>query len=159
MICCREGVADFRLRPKAYIAPSTVNVSFCSKRASLALGNDHMRNDLRTIWALLIGMMQTALVSQHAVNLAKTCKRQVSMKRLKDPLHRMWVRRHLVKLQGGLCCYCGRSFTKRGPTSPTIEHKKAIMDGGTDDLANLAAACLHCNQHRGHAKESEQTKG
>lgn len=31
----------------------------------------------------------------------------------------------------------------------TIEHKKARMDGGSDDLSNLAAACFHCNQHRG----------
>jgi 5-methylcytosine-specific restriction endonuclease McrA len=80
------------------------------------------------------------------------------MKRLKNPLHRMWVRRRLVKLQGGLCCYCGRSFAKRGPTSPTIEHKKAIMDGATDDLANLAAACLHCNQHRGTQKNRSKQK-
>jgi len=36
-----------------------------------------------------------------------------------------------------------------GPTRATIEHKKAIMDGGSDNLTNLAAACFHCNQHRG----------
>jgi 5-methylcytosine-specific restriction endonuclease McrA len=80
------------------------------------------------------------------------------MKRLGNPLYRMWVRRQLVKLQGGLCCYCGRSFTKRGPTRPTIEHKKAIMDGGTDDLSNLAVACLHCNQHRGTQKNQSKQK-
>lgn len=77
---------------------------------------------------------------------------KVRKKRLKNPRYRIFVRRHLVRLQGGLCCYCGRSFTKRGPTRPTIEHKKAIMNGGTDDLTNLAAACLHCNQHRGTQK-------
>jgi hypothetical protein len=26
------------------------------------------------------------------------------------------------------------------------------MDGGSDDLNNLAAACFHCNQHRGAQK-------
>jgi HNH endonuclease len=32
---------------------------------------------------------------------------------------------------------------------PTIEHKIAKMDGGTDRIGNLAAACLHCNRNRG----------
>ncbi|WP_366932468.1 HNH endonuclease [Mesorhizobium sp.] len=70
----------------------------------------------------------------------------------------MWVRRHLVKLQGGRCCYCQRNFTKRGPTRATIEHRKARMDGGSDDLTNLAAACLHCNQHRGQQKNGARQK-
>ena len=38
-----------------------------------------------------------------------------------------------------------------------IEHRKPKMDGGTDARENLAAACLHCNQHRGrqmnHARQ------
>ncbi|WP_342216122.1 HNH endonuclease [Mesorhizobium sp. L-8-10] len=80
------------------------------------------------------------------------------MKHLRNPLYRMWVRRKLVKLQGGACCYCRRQFTKRGPTRATIEHKKARMDGGTDDLNNLAAACFHCNQHRGQQKNSARQK-
>ncbi|RYE34492.1 MAG: HNH endonuclease [Hyphomicrobiales bacterium] len=71
------------------------------------------------------------------------------MKHLYYGPYRAWVRRHLVKLQGGRCCYCKRPFTKRGPTRATIEHKRAKMDGGTDDLANLSAACEHCNRHRG----------
>jgi 5-methylcytosine-specific restriction endonuclease McrA len=54
-----------------------------------------------------------------------------------------------VKAQEGRCCYCRRPFTNDGPTIPTIEHKKAKMDGGKDRVANLAAACLHCNRHRG----------
>ena len=70
----------------------------------------------------------------------------------------MWVRRHLVERQGGLCCYCRRQFTKRGPTRATIEHKKARMDGGTDDLNNLAAACFHCNQHRGQQMNGARQK-
>lgn len=55
----------------------------------------------------------------------------------------------MAKSQGGKCCYCKRAFTKKGSLYMTIEHKKARMDSGTDDLANLAAACLHCNQLRG----------
>jgi 5-methylcytosine-specific restriction endonuclease McrA len=63
--------------------------------------------------------------------------------------YRSEVRRHLEKSQDGKCCYCHRPFTSNGQTQATIEHKKARMDGGTDELSNLAAACLHCNQHRG----------
>ncbi|MCR6673587.1 HNH endonuclease [Devosia ginsengisoli] len=74
------------------------------------------------------------------------------MATLRDGQYRAWVRRYLVRSQGGKCCYCKRSFTKGGPTQMTIEHKKARMDGGSDDLSNLAAACLHCNQHRGQQK-------
>jgi 5-methylcytosine-specific restriction endonuclease McrA len=73
-------------------------------------------------------------------------------KLLQNPVYRIGVRTQLVKRQGGRCCYCHRQFTKSGPTRATIEHKKARMDGGLDDLDNLAAACLHCNQHRGIQK-------
>ena len=30
------------------------------------------------------------------------------------------------------------------------------MNGGSDDLTNLAAACLHCNQHRGTQKNQSK---
>jgi len=60
---------------------------------------------------------------------------------------RILIRR--IAEQGGRCLYCRRPFTDAGPTRPTIEHRKAKMDGGRDAVANLAAACLHCNRHRG----------
>lgn len=63
--------------------------------------------------------------------------------------YRRRVLARLVALQDGRCCYCRRPFTEDGPTRPTIEHKRAKMDGGRDSVANFAAACLHCNQHRG----------
>lgn len=66
-----------------------------------------------------------------------------------DPEYRRWALKKHIKKQGNKCCYCGRTFTKDGHTKPTIEHKKAKMDGGKDNVSNLAAACLHCNQHRG----------
>jgi 5-methylcytosine-specific restriction endonuclease McrA len=60
------------------------------------------------------------------------------------------LRHELCVAQRNRCCYCGRVFGKKGtPTAATIEHKKARMDGGTNARANLAAACFHCNQHRG----------
>lgn len=66
-----------------------------------------------------------------------------------DSAYRQRVRDQLVRNQDGKCCYCKRPFTADGPTRPTIEHKKARMDGGTDKLDNLAAACFHCNHRRG----------
>ncbi|RUV00999.1 hypothetical protein EOA79_19595 [Mesorhizobium sp. M1A.F.Ca.IN.020.03.2.1] len=40
----------------------------------------------------------------------------------------------------------------------TIEHKVAKMKGGGDDLKNLAAACFHCNQHRGQQMNGARQK-
>lgn len=79
-----------------------------------------------------------------------------NMPTLKDPQYRAFVRRELYKRQGGRCCYCNREFTKTGELAVTIEHLKAIMKGGKDNLKNLAAACFHCNQHRG--KQMNATK-
>ena len=80
------------------------------------------------------------------------------MATLRDPQYRAWVRRHLTKCQGGKCCYCKRPFTRTGPTQMTIEHILARMDGGSDRLNNLAAACKHCNQHRGRQKNMTQQR-
>ena len=80
------------------------------------------------------------------------------MATLRNPQYRAWVRRYLTKCQDGKCCYCQRQLTKTGPTQMTIEHKKALMDGGTDNIHNLAAACLHCNQHRGNQKNMAYQK-
>jgi 5-methylcytosine-specific restriction endonuclease McrA len=70
--------------------------------------------------------------------------------------HRVLAR--LVAAQQGLCCYCRRPFTDEGDTCPTIEHKKARMDGGKDRVGNLAAACLHCNSHRGRQMVRDRLK-
>lgn len=72
---------------------------------------------------------------------------------------RRYARRLLARLvaaQGGICCYCPRAFTTAGPRRATLEHVKAKADGGSDRVENLAAACFHCNQHRG--KQKLQTK-
>jgi 5-methylcytosine-specific restriction endonuclease McrA len=68
------------------------------------------------------------------------------------PLNSRYARRiraRRVAEQGGRCLYCGRPFTETGPTRPTLEHRKPRMHGGRDCVANLAAACFHCNQLRG----------
>jgi 5-methylcytosine-specific restriction endonuclease McrA len=63
-----------------------------------------------------------------------------------------------VREQDGRCLYCRRPFTAAGPTRPTIEHRKAKMDGGSDRVANLAAACLHCNRLRGRQMVRDRAK-
>jgi 5-methylcytosine-specific restriction endonuclease McrA len=75
------------------------------------------------------------------------------------PLDSRYARRILARRiaeQGGRCLYCRRPFTKTGPTRATLEHRKPRMDGGKDWVANLAAACFHCNQHRG--KQQNQAR-
>ena len=70
-------------------------------------------------------------------------------------MNRDYARRVLARRiaeQDGRCCYCTRTFTPAGPRRATLEHRKAKMDGGRDRVANLAAACFHCNQHRGSQK-------
>jgi 5-methylcytosine-specific restriction endonuclease McrA len=54
----------------------------------------------------------------------------------------------LVKAQGGVCFYCGRSFGKCGRT-PTLDHKLPQWLGGTWDRRNLVAACRKCNFDKG----------
>ncbi|WJI40297.1 MULTISPECIES: HNH endonuclease signature motif containing protein [Mesorhizobium] len=78
------------------------------------------------------------------------------MPTLKDPQYRAFARREVHRRQGGRCLYCHREFTEAGELAMTLEHLKAKMKGGTDHLKNLAAACWHCNQHRG--KQMNTTK-
>ncbi|RUW85192.1 HNH endonuclease signature motif containing protein [Mesorhizobium sp. M1E.F.Ca.ET.063.01.1.1] len=75
---------------------------------------------------------------------------------LRDPQYRAFARRELFRRQGGRCLYCEREFTEAGELAMTIEHLKPKMKGGKDGLKNLAAACWHCNQHRG--KQMNATK-
>ena len=65
---------------------------------------------------------------------------------------RIIMRNKLHVLQGGKCCYCGRSIYlefDRGSQVATIEHLKRRCDGGTDHPDNLALACHGCNSQRG----------
>lgn len=73
-------------------------------------------------------------------------------------MHKAPRKRHeLSSRQGFRCCYCGPRFGKKGtPLGATIEHLKPRSLGGTNTMENLAAACLHCNQHRG--KQMNRTR-
>lgn len=49
----------------------------------------------------------------------------------------------VLNRDGYRCCWCGGRAT-------TAEHIVPRSRGGSDDLGNLAAACLPCNASRGN---------
>lgn len=51
----------------------------------------------------------------------------------------------LLERQGGRCIYCGRAISL---ADATAEHIIARSQGGSDDEANLAAACGPCNSRK-----------
>lgn len=79
------------------------------------------------------------------------------------------LRKSAFSTQNGKCCYCGfhmwqgsaESFAKQhGITVKqarhfqcTAEHLNARQDGGRDVQANIAAACIRCNQLRHKRKK------
>lgn len=52
--------------------------------------------------------------------------------------------RAILAAHGGVCHYCG------SPHAHQVDHIVPRIDGGSDDLGNLIAACLPCNlrKHR-----------
>lgn len=51
--------------------------------------------------------------------------------------------REVISRDGQKCCYCTKGFSPSRP--PTLEHWLSRANGGTDHLANLAAAHESCN--------------
>jgi len=51
----------------------------------------------------------------------------------------------------GKCFYCGRKIfvSTHGATIATVEHILPRSRGGTNDLKNLALACVNCNNEKG----------
>ncbi len=69
------------------------------------------------------------------------------------------IRHELAVQQRHRCFYCKRFFGPKGTSlAATIEHLKAKMDGGSDKRDNLAAACRHCNQHRGRQMNADRQR-
>jgi hypothetical protein len=56
-------------------------------------------------------------------------------------------RRLVAQRAGGCCEYC-RSQERYSPDPFSIEHIVPIARGGSHELANLAFACLGCNNHK-----------
>ena len=58
--------------------------------------------------------------------------------------------RRLVRERAGYRCeYCGLWQTQQPFPAFHIDHIIALQHGGTDDAANLALACHHCNLRKG----------
>jgi hypothetical protein len=58
--------------------------------------------------------------------------------------------RRLVRERAGHRCeYCGLLQAQQSFPFFHIDHIVSQQHGGTDDLANLALACYHCNLHKG----------
>lgn len=58
-------------------------------------------------------------------------------------------RRQVRRRAENRCEYCGLSQDAAPVATLHIEHIIPKQHGGTDDPANLALACFHCNQHKG----------
>jgi 5-methylcytosine-specific restriction endonuclease McrA len=58
------------------------------------------------------------------------------------------VRAKVLKRDGYRCVYCGKPAT-------TVDHVKPHSRGGTDDEANLVAACATCNGSKGDLTPAE----
>jgi hypothetical protein len=56
--------------------------------------------------------------------------------------------RRIRERAGGLCEYC-RLPTGVHPAPFQIDHIIARQHGGSEDMDNLALACIHCNRHKG----------
>ena len=56
--------------------------------------------------------------------------------------------RDIVRLRGGYCCEYCKSQDKFSPVHFTIDHILPLIEGGTNDLENLAYACMLCNRFK-----------
>lgn len=54
--------------------------------------------------------------------------------------------------QGGCCKYCLQPLSRR---AATVDHRFPRSKGGTDNKANLAAACYPCNVAKGSRSEAQ----
>ena len=63
-----------------------------------------------------------------------------------------WARKVLIAKHAGRCYLCGEAVEIGDETSPryaTLDHVVPLSKGGADSIANLALACLECNQRKG----------
>jgi 5-methylcytosine-specific restriction endonuclease McrA len=52
------------------------------------------------------------------------------------------IRLEILSRDGWVCSYCGQDATE-------VDHIIPVKHGGTDDEANLTAACVKCNRSKG----------
>lgn len=58
-------------------------------------------------------------------------------------------RNHVRQRAGRRCEYCGLHEDQSPLAALHVEHVLPRKHGGTDDLDNLALACIDCNLHKG----------
>lgn len=58
-------------------------------------------------------------------------------------------RRLVRERAGNRCEYCGMGQAQQSFPFFHVDHIIALQHGGTDDPANLALSCYHCNLHKG----------
>jgi hypothetical protein len=59
------------------------------------------------------------------------------------------IRRQIRERAGNRCEYCHLPQAAAPLVPFHVEHIIAIQHGGSDEPANLALACFHCNLHKG----------
>jgi hypothetical protein len=60
-----------------------------------------------------------------------------------------WTRAHVRERAGNRCEYCQLGQEDSPLARLHVEHIRPRSHGGTDDLDNLALACVDCNLHKG----------
>lgn len=60
--------------------------------------------------------------------------------------------RAVVFAAAGDCCEYCLSQARFSPSSFSVEHVVPRVDGGTNDITNLAQSCMGCNGHK-HARQ------
>ena len=68
---------------------------------------------------------------------------------------RKWIYQALLLRDGGNCHYCECYLEGKGNRSMTIDHVKALVNGGDNHLHNLVLACYACNNHKGDSTYRE----
>lgn len=55
--------------------------------------------------------------------------------------------RELLRRSDYRCSYCKTKITRLTP--PTVDHKRSLSKGGTNNISNLTIACRSCNARKG----------
>lgn len=79
------------------------------------------------------------------------CKRAAQGEPTAEPLRKAIPARtrfEVLSAAGYRCFYCGRSVQEDG-IRLTVDHIQPVSKGGTNDRANLRAACFDCNIGKG----------
>ena len=49
-----------------------------------------------------------------------------------------------------LCCYCGRTLERKGPSGVSFDHTIALSRGGMHGLENMTFCCRTCQRCKGN---------